>query len=117
MNKKIKIILASLFLLVIYPLSICFTGCSSTYTVTFMKASNLSYYNDTVRCIYIKDFSIEISKGQVIGTEESPNPTFGDGRVYKFDGWFTDKEYNYKWDLNKDEVKTNITLYPKYIHL
>ena len=118
MKKNISKILLTFVFALIIPLSI-FAGCGSTYKITFMKATSLTYLRgtETISYVFAENTTIEIKKGEVIGSNNEPDTTYGTGFTFKFDGWYTDKNFNYKWDLNKDEVKTNLTLYPKYIYI
>lgn len=109
------------FLLIIFLTltAIMFVGCKqnkNTYSVTFMKASRISYssYNSKITYTYISNSTIEIEKNEVIGTNNAPDTQYLNGRTYRFIGWYTDKEFNYMWDLSKDEVKSDLILYPRY---
>lgn len=115
MKKHINKLLLIFIFALIMPLSFL-TGCGSTYKITFMKATWLRYVQETEIILYdfTENTTIEVKNGEIIGSENEPNTTYGTGTVYKFEGWYTDENHNYKWDLNKDEVKTNLTLYPKY---
>ena len=107
--------------LVILLLLVCvlpfFAGCNNTqtnnYEVTFMTASHITSVSDDVTVFYQKAKTVTVEKGGYIGSQ-APSATYGTGKTYVFAGWYTEQEYVYKWDLNKDQVNTNITLYAKY---
>lgn len=112
MKKLLKPITICLLLLIIFSCAAC--G-KNTYTVTFMKVQHMyETSNGDMNYKFIKNTTVEISKGEVIGTDNSPSTNYQSYK-YIFAGWYTEKEFINKWDLNQDEVKSNITLYPKYV--
>lgn len=120
MNKIFKV-LSIAFVLVLG--SFLFVGCgndnsdndNTTYQITFMRAYHVSevYDSDELRCLYIKDISVEVEEGSVIGPV-SADTEYGDGSLYRFVGWYTEEECINQWNLYADIVRSNLTLYPKY---
>lgn len=107
----------SLTLILIF-VSCILIGCGDKeYKVTFMSAVNILYSDNLgISCVYrSKDEGvIFVKEGEVIGA--SPvNTTYGTGNYFKFVGWYTEEECLNQWDLYRDEVRSNLTLYPKYI--
>lgn len=96
-------------------------GCNNakTYSVVFMTAINITYTESQgVNCIYssTNNDTIFVEEGNVIGSAPV-NTQYGTGKLYQFAGWFTEKECINQWDLFRDEVKSNLTLYPKYVRI
>ena len=111
-----KILKMFVLVLAVCTAACVFTGCSKNHTVTFMTAKNISYTNSKgVQCVYVStgDNKISVEDGEVIGSAPI-NPQYGTGDLYRFVGWFTEKECINQWDLYRDEVKSDLTLYPKY---
>lgn len=96
-------------------------GCNNakTYSVIFMTATNITYSESQgVQCFYIStdNDTIFVEEGSVIGS--APVKTqYGTGQLYQFAGWFTEEECINQWDLYRDEVRSNLTLYPKYVRV
>lgn len=115
--KKILTFLLIIIIISVFPIFLCSCSCknvdTTTYTVTFMQAT-LSYnsHTDMVNHIFSKKTIIHVSEGNVVGSANEPNV---DKYGYTFSGWYTDKYFNDKWNLNKDEVNSNLILYPKYV--
>lgn len=86
----------------------------TTYNVTFMTASTVSYIGDNVKVYYNEKSKISVEKDSYIGSQ-APDATYGSGRFYAFVGWYTEKECINSWNTYKDAVNCDITLYAKYI--
>ncbi len=99
--------------LVVCAASFMFAGCgdSSNHTVTFMKATSIVSIKGKIQCSYVSVKTISVEDGGVIGS--APVNT-QNGSFYRFAGWYTEKECLNQWNLYKDEVRSNLTLYPKY---
>lgn len=93
-----------IFILIAFSCLSFFTACGTVYSVKFMDKSYGPNYNT-----YQEVLVITINSGECIGNL-APTPI----KNY-FAGWYTEKECVNRWDLYKDEVKSNITLYAKYI--
>ena len=110
-----------LSLIVIFSALACiFVSCNSNqkadHTVTFMTVSSITYTKTTgMICSYVSKSKnkISVKDGEIIGP--APVDTkYGSGTLYRFIGWYTEKDYINRWDLYKDEVRSDLTLYPKY---
>ena len=79
-----------------------------------MKVSAITYTQcKGVQCVYVSADTISVEDGEVIGSAPV-NTQYGGGTIYRFAGWYTEKECLNRWDLYRDEVRSNLTLYPKY---
>ena len=118
MSKISKLFVPMIFILVVFACCSFLTACEEEnapviYTVEFYapSATNLSKENPK---FFSKVTSIEINKGECIGGN-APTQSFVSSLNYTFVGWYTEKEYINPWNLYKDEVQTNMTLYAKYV--
>ena len=89
---------------------------TTTYTVTFMRASYIIDTGDDISYNYLTNKQISVEENSVIGSI-SINTKYGTGKLYQFAGWFTEEECINQWDLYRDEVRSNLTLYPKYVRI
>lgn len=114
MKKRLLSVLFAACLVFIF-----FTGCKdkpNLYTVT-VYSSEKAYPNDLRQYMYKKvdGFIIlqqlEIESGSVLGNVGKGNYLKD---KYRFCGWYTDKDYTEQWNLYKDEVRSDMTLYAKW---
>ena len=59
-----------------------------------------------------KTFAAVVKGGRSGALREPETPT-KDG--FTFDGWYTDEQYETKWNFEEDKVTTNLTLYAKWV--
>lgn len=106
-TKKISILFTFILLLFIsIPLFSACDANTETCEVTFM---NVAYIGETP--FFTENETITIDKGDVIGSAPVSTNKFG----YTFAGWYTEKECINQWHLYTDIVKSDLTLYPKYV--
>ena len=117
MSKKLSKVVVScliaIMLLSFIPmLSACKDEEDKTYTITFKVAQSISPLNSSV--IYKTAKTIEVEDGECIGNS-APSGKYGTGYTYEFAGWYTEEELINQWDLYRDEVRSDMVLYAKYI--
>ena len=115
MIKKIsKVFIFSLVAIMVLSCVPLLSACKdNTYNVEFKVASSINSFGE-LTVFYKTADTIEVEDGECIGSA-APNPTYAGGQTYEFAGWYTEKELINKWDIYKDEVRSNMTLYAKYI--
>lgn len=60
---------------------------------------------------FIEIRKIKVEDGVVIGALDLKS--FYNADKYRFCGWYTDESYSSQWNLYKDEVRCNLSLYAK----
>ena len=115
MVKKLsKLIVCSIVAIMILACVPLFSACKDkTYSVEFKVASSINSFGE-LTVFYKTADTIEVEDGECIGNS-APNATYAGGHTYEFAGWYTEKELINKWDIYKDEVRSDMTLYAKYI--
>ena len=109
--KVLTCLLIAVFMLACVPY---LTACNDEkHSVKFKVAASISTYVD-FNVVYKSAGSIEVKDGECIGSD-APDPTYAGGQTFEFAGWYTEKELINKWDIYKDEVRSDMTLYAKYI--
>ncbi|MBR3790943.1 MAG: InlB B-repeat-containing protein [Clostridia bacterium] len=91
------------------------TGCGETHTIRFMDGNpNYDTILEKIHITYRLESTITVAHNDIIG-DESPAPM---GTKYssnwRFLGWYTSQDGTDKWDLYRDEVKSDMTLYAIY---
>ncbi len=105
-NKLIPLILSIVIVCcIVVIIYLCFP---KQYTVTFYR---LTYYEDNSRPVIFRLGARQIPAGGVIGAA-----TYDDGYVgdCRFKGWYVDQSLTETWNINKDRVYANISLYAYY---
>lgn len=95
--KKIKFLIIIIFI-------VCFalTSCSCNKNTNTIFDVTFVFNNGKANEV------VQVKSGETVSTPIEPYKW-----NYNFDGWYTDKDFYYKYDFSK-EVKYNLTLYAKY---
>jgi len=113
---KYKIIATVLSLFILLSSLVLLSGCEKErkYEVTFMIADSIVVQGESFKVNYKEADSIKIYDEELIGNK-APDAEYQNSITYTFAGWYTEKECINSWNLYKDEVESNVTLYAKYV--
>ena len=115
LSKKLSKVIISLLVITLLSFATILSACGEnkkTCTIQFKVAQYISSINNSV--VYKVKKTIDIDVGECIG-DSAPDGKYGTGYTYEFAGWYTEIELINSWNLYKDEVRTNMVLYAKYI--